>query len=72
MNLQIEKLELIEWLVKQNDSDVVECVKKIKREHTNFYNAEKKLDRLQYKIQFLEGRSPKEQDECREFYKQYL
>ncbi|RXQ96220.1 hypothetical protein EO244_05145 [Ancylomarina salipaludis] len=76
MNLQTEKLELIEWLVKQSDSDVIESIKKIKGEHINSYNVERVLTHeercLLYKIQFLEGRSPKEQDECREFYEQYL
>jgi len=76
MNQQSEKLELIEWLVKQSDSNVIESVKKVKSEHVNSYNTDRKLTHeercLLYRIQFLEGRSPKEQDECREFYEQYL
>ncbi|WP_372642312.1 hypothetical protein [Ancylomarina sp.] len=76
MNQQTEKLELIEWLVKQSDSNVIESIKKIKSEHINSYQEERVLTHeercLLYRIQFLEGRSPKEQDECREFYEQYL
>lgn len=76
MNQQSEKLNLIEWLVKQSDSNVIESLKKIKNEHANSYNEERFLTPeekcLLYRLQSLEGRSPKEQDECRKFYEQYL
>jgi hypothetical protein len=76
MNLQTEKLVLIEWLVKQSDSNVIESLNKIKDEHVYSDNAERTLTPeekcLLYRLQSLEGRSPKEQDECRKFYEQYL
>ncbi|MDE5421160.1 hypothetical protein L3073_02950 [Ancylomarina sp. DW003] len=76
MNLQTEKLVLIEWLVKQSDSNVIESIKEIKNDHPHsnnddrFLNPEEKC--ILYRLQSLEGRSPNEQDECREFYEQYL
>jgi len=76
MDLQTEKLELIEWLVKQSDSNVIEKIKKIKNESFNPLSSEREMTpeerSLLYRIQFLEERSPKQQDECREFYEQYL
>ncbi len=76
MNLQTEKLVLIEWLVKQSNLNVIESIKKIKDEHANSYNDERFLNPeekcILYRLQSLEGRSPKEQDECKEFYEQYL
>ncbi len=76
MNLQTEKLVLIEWLVKQSDLNVIESIKKIKDENANSYNDERFLNPeekcILYRLQSLEGRSPKEQDECKEFYEQYL
>jgi hypothetical protein len=76
MNLQTEKLNLVEWLVKQSNSNVIESLKKIKNEHADSDDVERALTPeekcLLYRLQSLEGRSPKEQDECRKFYEQYL
>jgi predicted transcriptional regulator len=35
MNIQLEKLNLIEWITKLNDSSIVEKLKNIKEEYTN-------------------------------------
>ncbi|MGZ2370624.1 hypothetical protein ACXR6G_12645 [Ancylomarina sp. YFZ004] len=76
MNLQSEKLDLIEWLVKQKNSNVIESLKEIMNEHADSDQLERILTPdercLLYRLQSLEGRSPKEQDECRKFYEQYL
>jgi hypothetical protein len=76
MNLQTEKLELIEWLVKQSDSNVIERIQKFKSEDFRSPDSEREMTSDEraflYRIQFLEERSTQEQDECRDFYEQYL
>lgn len=76
MDLQTEKLGLIEWLVKQSDSNVIERIQKIKSENSNSQNMEREMTpdekSLLYRVQFLEERSSQQQDECRDFYEQYL
>ncbi|MCZ4695232.1 hypothetical protein DWB61_10375 [Ancylomarina euxinus] len=76
MNQQTEKLELIEWLVKQSDSSVIERFQKLKGENFNSPDSEREMTpderAFLYRIQFLEDRSSQEQDECRDFYEQYL
>lgn len=76
MDLQTEKLGLIEWLVKQSDSNVIKRIQKIKTENSNSQNMEREMTSdeksLLYRVQFLEERSSQQQDECRDFYEQYL
>lgn len=76
MDLQTEKLGLIEWLVKQSDSNVIERIQKIKTENYNYQNMEREMTSdersLLYRVQFLEERSIQQQDECRDFHEQYL
>jgi len=76
MNQQTEKLELIEWLVKQSDSNVIERIQKLKSDDVNSSDNRRELTpderAFLYRIQFLEERSIQERDECRDFYEQYL
>lgn len=76
MDLQTEKLGLIEWLVKQSDSNVIERIQKIKTENYNYQNMQREMTSdersLLYRVQFLEERSIQQQDECRDFHEQYL
>ena len=76
MDLQTEKLGLIEWLVKQSDSNVIERIQKIKSENSNSQNMEREMTTdersLLYRVQFLEERNTQQQDECLDFFEQYF
>ena len=77
MNIQAEKLELIEWLAKVNDFSIIDKLKSIRAEYikkTDWWeqiSEQEKMD-IQQGLQDIETGNVKTHDEVKEIYAKYL
>jgi len=75
MNIQAEKLELIEWLARINDFSLIDKLKSIKAEYSNDWweqiSKEEKED-IQQGLLDIETGNVKTHAEVKEIYAKYL
>ena len=75
MNIQAEKLELIEWLARINDFSLIDKLKSIKAEYSNDWwdqiSKEEKED-IQQGLHDIETSNVKTHAEVKEIYAKYL
>ena len=75
MNIQAEKLELIEWLARINDFSLIDKLKSIKAEYSNDWwdqiSKEEKED-IQQGLHDIENGNVKTHAEVKEIYAKYI
>jgi len=75
MNIQAEKLELIEWLARINDFSLIDKLKTIKAEYSNDWwdqISEEEKESIQQGLLDIEVGDTKAHEKVKEIYAKYL
>jgi predicted transcriptional regulator len=77
MNIQTEKLDLIEWISKLNDASIIDRLKKIKTDYStskDWYNSieREELESINRGLRDFEEGRIHSHDEARENYEKFL
>jgi len=75
MNIQAEKLELIEWLARINDFSIIDKIKSIKADYSNDWwdqISEEEKESIQQGLLDIEEGNVKTHEEVKQIYAKYL